>query len=276
MEKFKKIYPFTTENIAGYMRLLNLDDKKIITVTGSGDQALNAILQGCLDIVTFDVNPLAKYYLELKIASIQSLTYDQFLHFLLYENRESLDYSVFQALDLSFITRLFWLKKYKEVDYSGRKLRNSDLFNFNYFNSEEKKKCNLYLEKDKYVELQQKLKMANITFINQSLQNLQLNTNYDYMFLSNIADYLNTIYDKDVLYSFKNLLNYFQKNVSIIYIAYLYDLQHPNKVREIENLPKVFDIFTEIELLSFDSALYDRQEAKDGVLILKKGGKRNE
>lgn len=34
MERFKGIYPFTTENIAEYMEKLNLSDKKIITVTG--------------------------------------------------------------------------------------------------------------------------------------------------------------------------------------------------------------------------------------------------
>ena len=36
MERFNKVYPFTTENIAGYMDM-DLTNKRIITVTGSGD-----------------------------------------------------------------------------------------------------------------------------------------------------------------------------------------------------------------------------------------------
>ena len=31
MERFNSIYPFTSENIAGYMKELDLTDKKVIT-----------------------------------------------------------------------------------------------------------------------------------------------------------------------------------------------------------------------------------------------------
>ena len=50
MERFSSIYLFTTENIAGYMNELDLTDKKIITVTGSSDHIINAILKGCNNI----------------------------------------------------------------------------------------------------------------------------------------------------------------------------------------------------------------------------------
>lgn len=46
MGRFNSIYPFTSENIAGYMKDLNLTGKKVITVTGSTDHILNVILQG--------------------------------------------------------------------------------------------------------------------------------------------------------------------------------------------------------------------------------------
>ena len=57
MGRFNSIYPFTSENIAGYMKYLSLTGKKVITVTGSTDHILNVILQGAAEITTFDINP---------------------------------------------------------------------------------------------------------------------------------------------------------------------------------------------------------------------------
>ena len=58
MERFSSIYLFTTENIAGYMNELDLTDKKIITVTGSSDHIINAILKDkLLSTLSFLYNP---------------------------------------------------------------------------------------------------------------------------------------------------------------------------------------------------------------------------
>ena len=86
MERFNSIYPFTTENIAGYMKGLDLVNKRVICVTGSGDHVLNIVLLGCKNILTFDVNPLTKYYMDLKLSAIKYLSYKEFLDFLLYVN----------------------------------------------------------------------------------------------------------------------------------------------------------------------------------------------
>ena len=40
---FKSVYPFTTEEIAGYFPLLELEEKKVFTVGSSSDQAFNAL-----------------------------------------------------------------------------------------------------------------------------------------------------------------------------------------------------------------------------------------
>ena len=61
MGRFDVIYPFTSENIAGYMEDLDLTDKKVITVTASSDHILNAIAQGATNITTFDINPETRY-----------------------------------------------------------------------------------------------------------------------------------------------------------------------------------------------------------------------
>ena len=59
---FQYIYPFTTENINGYIDLFYLDDKSLLTVGSSGDQVINAIDKGCKNIDVVDINEYTKYY----------------------------------------------------------------------------------------------------------------------------------------------------------------------------------------------------------------------
>ena len=249
MERFNSIYPFTSENIAGYMKNLNLTNKKVLTVTGSTDHILNAVLQGATDITSFDINPLTKPYMDLKISAVKNLSYEEFIQFLLFESKMNLD-------------------------YNGNELRNSPLFNTKYFNPYSKLWQNLYLEKSKYNLLKQQLKNVDITFINASLKDLRIEDNFDYMFLSNIADYLNLMYNRDELRKYRDLLNKFQERVNIIYFAYLYDIGNSNPRTEIDDLRKVKEIFSNFQKVEFKSALEgSSKNKKDGVLILKGGGK---
>ena len=82
----QKIYPFTTENISGYIDKFNLKDKSLLTVGSSGDQVINAILKGCKDITLLDINPYTKFYYYLKVASILTLNLDEFMAFLRYKD----------------------------------------------------------------------------------------------------------------------------------------------------------------------------------------------
>ena len=203
MERFNSIYPFTSENIAGYMKDLDLTGKKVITVTGSTDHILNAILQGATEITTFDINPLTKPYMDLKISALKNLSYKNFIKLLLFESNINLDYSIIS-----------------------------------------------------------------------SLNDLKIDEHFDYMFLSNISDYLNLMYSSDRLQNYRDLLKKFQKKIDIIYFAYLYDIGNSNPRTEIDDLRKVKEIFFNFQQVEFKSALEgSSQDKKDGVLILKRGGK---
>ena len=168
MGRFNSIYPFTSENIAGYMKNLDLTGKKVITVTGSTDHILNAILQGATEITTFDINPLTKPYMDLKISALKNLSYEDFIKLLLFESNMNLDYSIILSLDMSDESKMFWLEQLSKFNNNGIELRNSYLFNTKYFNPNSKLWQNLYLEKSKYNLLKQQIKEANITFINAS------------------------------------------------------------------------------------------------------------
>ena len=238
MGRFNSIYPFTSENIAGYMKDLDLTGKKVITVTGSTDHILNAILQGATEITTFDINPLTKPYMDLKISALKNLSYEDFIKFLLFESNMNLDYNIILSLDMSNESKMFWLEQLSTFKNNGNELRNSSLFNTKYFNPNSKLWQNLYLEKSKYNLLKQQIKEANITFINASLNDLKIDENFDYMFLSNISDYLSLMYSCDTLRKYRDLLYEFQKRIDIIYFAYLYDIGNSNPRTEIDNLNK--------------------------------------
>lgn len=274
MERFNSIYPFTSENIAGYMKDLDLTGKKVITVTGSTDHILNAILQGATEITTFDINPLTKPYMDLKISALKNLSYEAFIKLFLFESNMNLDYSIISSLDMSDESKMFWLEQLSKFNNNGIELRNSSLFNTKYFNPYSKLWQNLYLEKSKYNLLKQQLKDANITFINASLKDLRIEDNFDYMFLSNISDYLSLMYSCDTLRKYRDLLYEFQKRIDTIYFAYLYDIGNSNPRTEIDDLRKVKEIFSNFQQVEFKSALEgNSQDKKDGVLILKRGGK---
>ena len=274
MGRFNSIYPFTSENIAGYMKDLDLTSKKVITVTGSTDHILNAILQGATEITTFDINPLTKPYMDLKISALQNLSYEDFIKLLLFESNMNLDYSIISSLDMSDESKMFWLEQLSKYNNSGIELRNSSLFNTKYFNPNSKLWQNLYLEKNKYNLLKQQLKDTNITFINTSIKDLKVDEHFDYMFLSNISDYLSLMYDIDTLKQYRDLLIEFQKKIDIIYFAYLYDIGNSKPRTEIDDLNKVKEIFSNFQQVNFTSALEGSvQEKQDGVVILKRGGK---
>ena len=150
MERFNSIYPFTSENIAGYMKNLNLTNKKVLTVTGSTDHILNAVLQGATDITSFDINPLTKPYMDLKISAVKNLSYEEFIQFLLFESKMNLDYNLISGLDMFNESKNFWLEQLSKFNNNGNELRNSPLFNTKYFNPYSKLWQNLYLEKSKY------------------------------------------------------------------------------------------------------------------------------
>lgn len=272
MARFDSIYPFTTENIAGYMKDLDFTNKKIITVTGSADQIMNIILNGATDITTFDSNPLTEKNMDLKMSAFNSLDYDEFLKVFLYETDISLDYNIISNLEMPLDSKIFWLQQLEKYNRSGIKLRKSELFNTKYFNPDSKLWQNLYLTRENYNKVKENINKVKINFINTNLKDLKIEDEYDYMFLSNISDYLNLMYKDNPLESYKELLLKFQEKIKIIYFAYLYDIGNKNPRSEIDDLEKVKKVIGTFEIETFKSALETEKELKDGVLILKRGG----
>ncbi|MCI6107511.1 MAG: hypothetical protein PUE33_03495 [bacterium] len=69
---YQEVYPFTTENIQGYMKELDLEGKNVLTVGSSLDQAYNALALGANTVRVLDINANTKKYCAMKSKLILS------------------------------------------------------------------------------------------------------------------------------------------------------------------------------------------------------------
>lgn len=63
---FESVYQFTTEDISQYFPLLSMQDKSILTVGSSGDQAFAALLFGAGKVTLYDISPNTYEFVKLK------------------------------------------------------------------------------------------------------------------------------------------------------------------------------------------------------------------
>ncbi len=66
INSFNKVFPFTTENIGGYIEDLKVENKSVLTVGSSIDQALNSLLFGADRVILYDINPNTYQFLQTK------------------------------------------------------------------------------------------------------------------------------------------------------------------------------------------------------------------
>ena len=240
---FRQIYPFTTENLAGYFPYLDLKNKSVLTVGSSLDQAFNALVYGAKDICVYDINKYVEDFYDFKKKLV------------LNKNRNEFCEAVFEC-DMPIIK---WHPSFDEYV-----LRNT------------------YLQSDyNYNLLRYRLEEDNISFINGDIFELDKylgENSYDRILFSNIFAYIDffaserNIDDelsllKDNFDSFIGHLN----NDGFLQLMYYYDY---NPFMAEEN--SIYDVIGLKELLNCDfdmrfiPAVYGSYPKEDGVLIYKK------
>lgn len=197
------IYTFTNECIKDYLKIFDLKSKEILTVTGSGDHFLNMLLD-VDNIDTFDINLYAYYFYILKSYSLITLELDEYLDFFL--DKES-NYSkklfgkIKQNWNNNFDVKYFFDYVFTKYD------KHTTLFTNNkYSDREQLIKNNTYLEEKNYYKLKNDISNKTVNFINSNLTRLNLGKKYDYIFISNITDYLNNMFNPEPLKSYKKFL----------------------------------------------------------------------
>jgi len=243
----KDLYPFTTENISGYINNMNLENKSLLTLGSSLDQAYNALVLGASKIDVFDINVNVEDYHNLKSNLILNTP---------------------------------------RKDFYDRIL-SSNYFNDEVISSRESVyKYNLYLHNDyNYELLREQLRNNKISIINGNIFDAKDSLNnklYDRIILSNVLQYLELYsidkdkYDvlKETFSTLKNHLNtegilqlLYYYNTSLINSYGLddfFDGYNLNKV--LNTLYDDLDDITRFRLLEFDSG-YD---SHDAVVLYKK------
>lgn len=206
---YQRGYKDTNENIDGYMRLLNFEGKtNALTVLASGDHVFNLLYYGILNIDTFDTNKLTEYYaFGIKKSAILAFNYKQYLQFMRRMidpalTLEELSYWMKQLFPyMEERERIFWTQI---IEYNNQLQKNQlkilNLFRMLLINFQEESLViakNSYLKNERnYHQTKENLKKATITFQNTNCLDLkEKNTSqYDFLFLSNIADYLSHFY----------------------------------------------------------------------------------
>ncbi len=282
--KFKYIYPFTTENIAGYLPYFDLKDKSLLTVGSSGDQALNAILKGANEITIADLCIFAKEYFALKKAAIASLSREDFLKFFCYYHYDGKkvnnqafgkkEYSVLRDALKSHDMESAYFWDYFFDYYRTLKIRKR-LFGFDETGVKTLGKYNEYLASDMaYDELRNKIDKANVDFKIGNVEEIECDRKYDNIFLSNINNYSDIDAFKKI---FDNMSKYLNDDGRML-IAYLYlidalDMEHATDKQK-ESLNQIISILPDdIDMYSFigaGSLALNEEALKDSIITYKK------
>lgn len=221
---FDTAYLTTTENIADYMP--GMLDQDVLAVCSSGDHFLNAIYQGAKSVDLFDINEFSYVVLNLKIAAVKALNYEDFLTFFGIINRfKTLNYKLYLKV------RECLNDEYKEIfDYIYKCCNSSGQFilegtSLFYKNTDASKiiiESSIYLTVENYNYLKELLneEKTNINFIHANVFDLPLilKKKYDSIFLSNISDYNNS---KRFIWLVNELRDFLNDN-GLLYFAYLY------------------------------------------------------
>lgn len=221
-QEFFKIYPFSTENLAGWMPLFDFIDKSFLTVGSSCDQVFNASLLGSKEQTVIDINPFVKEYFFLKKAGLSVLSREEYLNFFCsYNYNRAKNENVFNLKSFERIiptiaeynqdANMFWSKMFE--NFNGLDIKQ------NLFLSDEERcspilqKMNPYLNNDKsYCKTQEAIKILNVDFIGSDVyQNNEWGL-YNNINISNIGQYARSQED---LMKFRSLVLYLADHLTI-------------------------------------------------------------
>lgn len=283
---FQLLYPFSTENIAGYINNFNLSNGTLLTVGSSGDQIINGSLFDCQEIVCLDLCPYTKFYIYLKISCLLELDKNEFLTFLCYkdypktfkDNKLSFNNDVYKKIKstlrlLDYESYLIWDELFST--FRGLDIR-KELFYF------DENKVNVIVESNPYLqsniaydEARRKIIKTKLEVVTGDIFKTKIDRGFDSIWLSNIGTYLSRHFLKIMIDKVSKNLN----DKGILLISYLYktvrNTQYQQDWAPIYNLEKTFEILHEYspELISFigvDGIKFNDNTIKDSVLIYKK------
>lgn len=290
VDYYDHIYPFTTENIDGYLDNFDFKNKKILTTGSSCDQILNFASMGCRNITCFDINPFINYYYDLKVAALKMLTPEEFVDFFGYKDTTNKYYYELKNFDKKIYEKISTILPPKSKDFWDNLYRHFNelsirvgLFSNDEYKKKVVKQINRYLKPENYYKLRKEIDKTQVKFIKCNVVDLPnvLKEKYDIIFLSNIMQNLEVIYKKDYLENLKKLVKELEQHLTKegkIEICYLYKVKKYNEtMRPIYNTEGILDIFDKnnIKIYNLKSieSLNSFSLKKDAIIVYEKDSK---
>lgn len=279
------VYLFSNENIKGFTNKISFNNNKILTVCSSGDQAFNLIYNGAKEVDLFDINIFTKYYFYLKKAAIEALTYQKFLDFFFTKIFNNDPFNFDDYLDIrNFIDdleiRSFW--DYIFCHYPAKDIYYSNLFNKIEHSKKHIIQVNDYLTNEhNYNKLKLLLKNKQFNFYHIDIfkNNFSNDKKYDFIYLSNIFDYLYIDNKLEYAKTIKKIIINLNKNIKdngMIAVSYLF-LYYDDFYEKLDKLKsqEFKDVFLDsnYEYINFPGIFYlkDNQiRNKDALMLYKK------
>lgn len=245
------VYKFSNEEISSYQKYLeNRND--ILTITASGDQILNSILAGSINIKSCDISRFPKYFFELKRAAILNLTKDEFINFFINESDygQILNDDIYDGFrtNLDSDSKYFWDSLFQFFD--GGEIYGSTLFSREVVTSDSVQSRNMYLQGSNYETLKKLIGKANVLHEVGDMRKI-LSTDRDGYNLVNLSSII--YYGFSGASEYKKLLEDINLNDNGIALTYLYKLR--------DNIKNNF---------TGDSYTFDMFKSGEGVMVYKK------
>ena len=284
---FSIVYPFTTENISGYIEKFDLNNKSLLTVGSSGDQVINASLFNCKEQTVIDICPYTKFYFYLKKSAIMTFNYQEYFDFFCYndylnfckKNKLVFEKKKYDKLKsililLDFESFLFWDEVFSI--YDSLTVR-GNLFSDDEDRSFVLKNMNLYMRNEYFFKnVKKSIRDINPKFIIGDIFYVKIEGVYDNIWLSNIGKYYK-------IQEFKILIDKLDNNLSEngkMLICYLYNTTIKNIYDKgydnIYNLMKTYDLLVDY-ITSMETfcgvrgiIFNDENIDKDSILVYKK------
>lgn len=255
--KVDKMMAFGGDNFKELCEKLNLTGKKALTVCGSGDQAIELVGQGFTEIDVFDINLISRHMLNLKIAAIMALNYEEFM---LFSKVLFKDYELFQKV-IPFLN--CETKEYFDLLFKmkNRNYIYMNLLTHKYIGDPELIKANknnfsIYSCREFYM-IKESLLKTQIKFNQRNLLEAQLlEDNYDFIYFSNILLFGNVDiehFKKAILPSYIEHLN----STGILVFYYMHYFANERDLSATHPLLVTKNIFTQNHNISIAEKFQD-------------------
>lgn len=182
-DPYSPAYPTTNEDWRFAMQKLQPQNKSVLTVAGSGDQAIAFAISGAKDIDTFDKTVFANVIMQMKFSAIPTLDYTQYKDFVngIADAKSVHDIPSYDKIEPKCPSNIITTTK----QMNGCKIFHNGCG-----------VCHEYMPTEsEYNIAQQVISTKQVNFIWTDVRNLHnhLNKSYDIIYLSNIFEDFNNM-----------------------------------------------------------------------------------